>query len=261
MPRFAANLSFLFQEHDFLDRFAAAARAGFKAVEVTFPYAHRPERVRKRLDDNGLEMVAFNAPPGDWNAGERGLACLHGREDEFKLSIARAVDYAGIVGCPRLHVMAGVVGDRNQMDHSLEHYVDSLRYAAGYCGARGIAVTIEPINAVDMPDYYLNRPLQALDLIEAIRDKNLFLQYDVYHAQIMEGDLATTISANIGVIRHIQVAGVPYRSEPDRGEVNYPFLFDLLDEIGYDGWVGCEYRPRAGTVEGLGWARRYGIGG
>jgi hydroxypyruvate isomerase len=260
MPRLAANLSTLFQEIEFLDRFEAAAKAGFKGVELHFPYAIRPERIRKRLDDFGLELVAFDSPPGDWNAGERGMAALHGREDEFKRSIGRAVEYAEATRCTRLHVMAGVANDPEGMEHSLEHYVDSLRYAAGFCGDRGIAVMIEPMNAIDVPDYFLSRPLQALDLLEAIRNRNLFLQYDVYDAQTMEGDLTTTISANIDIIKHIQIGGVPERHEPDRGEVNYPYLFEVLDQIGYDGWVGCDYKPRAGTLEGLGWAKPYGIG-
>lgn len=260
MPKFAANLSTLFKELEFLERFEAAAKAGFKGVEIPFPYVLRPERLRKHLLDNGLELVAFNAPPGDWDSGERGLAALHGREEEFRRSIARALEYAEATGCRRLHVMAGIADDPEGMSHSLEHYVDSLRYAAGYCGQRGVAVMIEPINAIDMPRYFLSTPLQALELIDAMKERNLFLQYDVYHAQIMEGDLTTTLSANIEVIKHIQVAGVPGRAEPDSGEVNYPYLFGILDEIGYDGWVGCEYQPRGRTVDGLAWAKPYGIG-
>ena len=163
-------------------------------------------------------------------------------------------------GCTRLHVLAGIANDPEGMAHSLEHYVTSLRYAAGYCGERGIAVMIEPVNAIDIPGYFLTRPIEALDLIDAIKEKNIFLMYDVYHAQIMEGDLTTTIGANIDIIKHVQIAGVPDGNEPDRGEVNYPYLFDVLDNAGYDGWVGCEYKPRAGTLEGLAWARPYGIG-
>jgi hydroxypyruvate isomerase len=257
MPKFAANLSTMFQEADFLDRFELAAAVGFKAVELQYPYEYRPEQIGKRLTDLGLELVAFNSPPGNFRAGERGLAALHGREEDFTRSIARALEYLEATGCKRLHVMAGVVEDRSDIQHSTEHYVDSLRYSCAQCAPLGVTVLIEPINAVDQPDYFMCRPLQALDMIEALHEKGLALQYDVFHAQVMEGDITTTLSANIDVVGHIQIASVPFRDEPDTGEVNYPFLFDLLDELGYDGWIGCEYNPRGFTLDGLGWVMPY----
>ncbi len=260
MPKFAANLSMMFNEADFLERFEAAARAGFKGVEFLFPYAWPAAELAERLARHGLTQVLFNLAPGDWDAGERGIAVLPGREGEFQDTVGKALEYAGTLGCTRLHAMAGLApGDagRTAMEKT---YIENLRFAAGACAERGVHLLIEPINSHDMPGYFLNFSAQARRIIEEVNSDNLFLQYDIYHMQIMEGDLAATIGANLGIIRHFQLAGVPGRHEPSVGEINYPFLFDFIDEKGYEGWIGCEYRPRAGTGEGLGWARPYGIG-
>ena len=260
MPNFAANLSMMFQELPFLDRFEAAAKAGFKAVEFLFPYDYPAPDIRQRLDRFGLRQVLFNLPPGDWAKGERGLAALPGREAEFNAGVERAIEYATALGCPQVHAMAGV-----PLNVSLEQasatYGANLRAAAARFQANGVRVLIEPLNTRDMPGYFLTTAEQARLIIEMVNHPNLFLQMDLYHAQIMGGDLAERTRSHWKLIRHFQIAGVPGRHEPDVGEINYPYLFDLIDSLGYDGWIGCEYRPRGKTLEGLGWARRYGIGG
>jgi hydroxypyruvate isomerase len=260
MPRFSANLSFLFPDLPFLDRFAAAAKAGFRAVEFAFAYEHDPTEIGGRLTAHGLTQALFNLPPGDPAAGDRGLAALPGRESEFRASVDRALVLARTTGCKRLHVMAGnypADADRGIADAV---YVDNLRYAADAMAGEGIILTIEPLNTSDNPDYFLTTTAQAIAVLDKVGRDNARLQLDLYHCQIMEGDLAKHIERLLPRVGHIQIAGNPGRHEPDRGEINYPFLFDLLDELGYDGWVGCEYRPHAGTLEGLGWARRFGIG-
>jgi hydroxypyruvate isomerase len=269
MPRFAANLSLLYQEHAFLDRFAAAAQDGFRAVECLFPYAFEAAVLARRLQDHGLTQVLLNAPPGDWEAGERGIACLPGREAEFRSSFARAMEYADALQCPRIHVLAGLMSEcEDRGSNALQDtYIANLEWAATRAAASGTQVLIEPINTRDFPGYFLQRQAQAHAIVQAVGAPNLKVQFDLYHCQIMEGDVATKIRDYLpsGRVGHIQVAGVPGRYEPDIGELNYPYLLGLIDEVsaqcGWDGWVGCEYRPQRGvrsgaTRDGLGWLRR-----
>ncbi len=253
MPKFAANLTMMFNEVPFPQRFAAAAAAGFKAVEFLFPYQHTAQDVARWLKDSQLENVLFNLPPGDWAAGERGLAALPGREDEFRTGVARAINYAVKLGTPRLHMMAGLIPAGADLALHRQTYLDNLRYAAREVGQHGITLLIEPINGRDMPDYFLNSQAQAHALRAESGESNVQVQMDFYHAQIVEGDLATTFIKYFDGIGHVQIASVPSRNEPDDGEVNYPYLFRLLDELGYQGWVGCEYRPRGRTEDGLAW--------
>ncbi|MEE8246596.1 MAG: 2-oxo-tetronate isomerase [Alphaproteobacteria bacterium] len=260
MPNFAANLSFMFQEMELPERYAAAAAVGFRAVEFLFPYDHEPALLAERREEAGLTQALFNVPPGDWQGGERGITVLPGREGEFQDGVGRALEYARALGCLRLHAIAGLVPEGADREAYDRVYRDNLRFAAAAAKAEGIDILIEPINDRDMAGYYLTTSAQARALIEELGLDNLFLQYDVYHAQIMEGDLARTIRDNLDIIRHFQISSVPDRHEPDEGEINYPFLFELIDESGYEGWVGCEYRPRGDTVAGLGWAKAYGIG-
>ena len=260
MPRFAANLSLMYGEHAFLDRFGAAAADGFDAVEFLFPYEHAPRDIAAALQRHGLTQALFNLPPGDMAAGERGLAALPGREEEFAASLERALPYAQATGCRRLHVMAGIAVPGSDRAALHAAYVANLRRAAARVAPLGITLLIEPINTRDMPGYFLTRQTQAHEVLAEVGAANLKVQMDLYHCQITEGDLAAKLRAYVGGadsrVGHLQVAGVPDRHEPDGGEVNYPFLFDLLDELGYTGFVGCEYRPRAGTSAGLGWLRR-----
>jgi len=243
LPKFAANLSWLFRELDFPERFAAAAGAGFRGVECLFPYDHDASEVAGLLKAHGLEMVLVNAPPGDWGLGERGLGSVAGREDAFRESIETAVEYAGHIGCKRVHVMAGIGGDRGT-------FTGNLAFATEACGREGIKVLIEPINPVDMPGYFLNSPATALKIIEDVASPHLGLQLDIYHTRMMGLAPADIIAGNLRVIAHMQIAGLPDRNEPD---FDYAALFARIDDLGYDGWIGCEYRPRAGTLEGLGW--------
>ena len=260
MPRFAANLSMLYNEHAFIDRFAAAAADGFKGVEYLFPYAFAASDIAQRLQDHGLQQVLFNAPPGDWDAGERGLACLPGREAEFREGIAKAIDYAKALQCPRIHVMAGLVPQGADAATVRATYIANVRYAAEQAAPHGIQILLEPINGRDMPGFFLSRQDQAHALIAEIGAANVKVQMDLYHCQIVEGDLAMKVRQYLptGNVGHFQIAGVPERHEPDVGEVNYTYLFQLLDSLGYDGWIGCEYRPARGaaphaTSDGLGW--------
>jgi hydroxypyruvate isomerase len=255
MPRFAANLSMMFNEVPFPERFAAAAKAGFKAVEFLFPYEHSPQEVATWLKDNGLENVLFNLPPGDWAAGERGMAAIPGREEEFRASVARALEYAQALDTPRLHVMAGLAPAGADRNRCRETYIENLRYAAHEAGKLGRTLLIEPINTRDIPGYFLNTQADGHAICEAVGAPNLKVQMDFYHAQIVEGDLAMKFKKYFSGVGHIQIAGVPSRNEPDDGEVNYGYLFKLLDEMGYEGWVGCEYRPRGRTEDGLGWLK------
>ena len=253
MPKFAANLTMMFNEVPFLQRFKAAAEAGFKGVEFLFPYDHPAQEIAQQLKANGLENVLFNMPPGDWAAGERGLASLPGREAEFREGVIKAIGYAKALGTPRLHMMAGLApADADRALHRTT-YIANLRHACSEAAKHGIAVMIEPINTRDMPGYFLNTQADAHAIREEAGAPNLKVQMDFYHVQIMEGDIAMKVRRYLPHIGHIQVAGVPERNEPDTGEVNYAYLFRLLDKLGYDGWVGCEYRPAKGTVEGLGW--------
>ena len=260
MPNFAANLSMMFQEVPFLERFDAAAQCGFKAVEFLFPYDHPPETVAERLERNRLALALFNMPPGNWAEGERGIAALPGREEEFREGIEQALLYAKETGCEIVHAMAGLVPEGSDRRTFERVYVDNLHRAVERLAPEGITTVIEPINTRDIPGYFLNTTSQAMAIIGQVGRPQLQLQLDLYHVQIMEGDLAHRVRALDGNYPHVQIAGNPGRHEPDVGEVHYPFLFDLLDEIGYRGWIGCEYRPKGETVAGLGWARRYGIG-
>ncbi len=254
MPKFAANLSFLFADVPFPERFRRAVAAGFKGVEFMFPYAWPAEHVAAWLRASGLEMVLFNLPPGDWEAGDRGLACDPARRAEFAAGVEEAARYAEALGCRRLHCLAGLAPAGVPDDDVRATYVGNLRLAADRLAALGATVMIEPINSrIDMPGYWLDTPAKAFALHEEIGRANLRVQYDVYHAQIMAGDLARTLEANLSRIGHIQIADNPGRHEPGTGEINYPYLFALLDRLGYDGWVGCEYKPKAGTEAGLDW--------
>ena len=257
MPNFAANLSMMFNEVDFLDRFAAAARAGFKGVEFLFPYAFEKGALAARLQEHGLTQALFNGPPGDWDAGNRGLACLPDRVSEFRDGIGLALDYARALDCPRVHLMAGLVPEGLALETLRETYVENLRYAATQAAETGITLLIEPINSRDMPGYFLNTIEQALEILDTVDADNLRLQFDIYHRQIMGGDLAPTIERVLPRIAHMQLADTPGRHEPGTGEINYPFLFDWIDRLGYDGWIGCEYVPAGRTEDGLAWARPY----
>ncbi|SCV01296.1 conserved hypothetical protein [Cupriavidus necator] len=257
MPRFAANLSMMYHEHAFLDRFAAAAADGFRAVEFLFPYEHAAAELRARLDANGLTQALFNAAPGDWAAGERGLAALPGREAEFRGTIGRALEYAGVIGNDRIHVMAGLIPADADRARCRATYLENLAFAARAAAAQGVTVLIEPINTRDMPGYFLNRQDDGQAICKEVGAANLKVQFDCYHCQIVEGDVAMKLKRDIAGIGHIQIAGVPERHEPDVGELNYPYLFEVMDTLGYDGWIGCEYRPRAGTSAGLGWLKPY----
>ena len=263
MPRFAANLSMLYPEHDFLDRFAAAAQDGFEAVEYLFPYAHEPAALAQHLAEHGLQQVLFNAPPGNWDAGERGTACLPGREDEFRRGFAQALHYAQALNCPRVHVMAGLAPAGVERARLQATYEANLGWAAREAAEAGRDVLIEPINLRDIPRFFLNRQDEAHRVVQAIGAPNLKVQMDLYHCQIVEGDVAMKLRQYLpsGRVGHIQIAGVPERHEPDIGELHHPYLMTVLDELasscGWQGWVGCEYRPRAGTSAGLGWFQPY----
>ncbi|MES2263302.1 MAG: 2-oxo-tetronate isomerase [Pseudomonadota bacterium] len=256
MPKFAANLSMMFTEQAFLDRFGAARQAGFDAVEFLFPYAYDPDQIAERLHRHQLQLVLHNMPPGDWAAGDRGMACDPRRADEFRAGVQTAIDFATELGVPRLHCMSGIVPGGLAPERARETLIGNLQYAADRCQPHGIDVLIEPINSYDMPGYFLNRSRQALDIIAACERPNLRLQYDIYHMQRMEGELANTIRAVLPMIGHMQLADTPGRHEPGTGEINYPYLFALLDEIGYEGWIGCEYNPKQGTEAGLAWLPR-----
>ena len=257
MPRFAANLTMMYNEHAFLERFGAAARDGFKGVEFLFPYEHPPADIKARLEAHGLTQALFNAPPGDWTKGERGMASRPGREEEFRKSIATALEYARVLGNKRLHVMAGLIAPGEDRARHREAYLRNLSHAAGEAKSLGITVVIEPINTRDIPGFFLNRQDEAHAVCRDVGAPNLKVQMDLYHCQIVEGDLAMKIRQYLPGVGYMQIAGVPERHEPDVGEINHPYLFALIDELGYDGWIGCEYRPRKGTSAGLGWARRY----
>ncbi len=257
MPRFAANLSMMFGELPFPERFAAAARAGFSAVEFLFPYDHAVADVARWLEESRLRNVLFNLPPGDWSAGERGIAALPGREAEFAAGVDRAIEYALALQTPTLHAMAGIVPPGAERAEYRAVFVANLALAARKLAAHGRTLVIEPINTRDMPGYLLNTQAEAHAIRAAVGAPNLKVQMDFYHAQIVEGDLSMTLRKHFDGIGHIQIASVPDRHEPDEGEVSYPHLFRLLDELGYAGWIGCEYRPRARTEDGLAWFQAY----
>jgi hydroxypyruvate isomerase len=256
MPRFAANLTMLFTEVPFLDRFERAARAGFQAVEFLFPYAFPAEEIRRRLDEHQLALVLHNLPAGDWDAGERGIACLPDRVDEFRAGVATAITYAKALGVTQLNCLAGKApagADPAMLNRTL---VDNLRFAADALRRADLKLLVEPINTFDIPGFFVNRTAQALAIIDEVGADNLFLQYDLYHAQRMEGELAATLEKHLARIAHVQLADNPGRHEPGSGEINYPFIFAHLDRIGYRGWVGCEYKPATTTEAGLPWRQR-----
>jgi hydroxypyruvate isomerase len=259
MPRFAANISTMFTDRPFPDRIEAAAALGFKAVECQFPYVAEAAELKARLAASEVSLVLLNTPPGDFAAGERGLAALPGRQADFEAALDQALAYAGTLACPMIHVMAGVQPAGASREDCLRVFRANLRRAAEACARAGRTALIEPINTRDIPGYLLNTPAEGAALIAELDQPSLKLQFDFYHAQIMTGDLAKSFERHQGITAHVQIAGVPERHEPDIGEVNYNYLFDLLDRLGYSGWVGCEYFPAGGTEEGLGWAYRYGI--
>ncbi|WP_300273578.1 hydroxypyruvate isomerase [Halomonas sp.] len=253
MPKFAANLSMLFTEVEFLDRFQAAAEAGFKGVEYLFPYDFEAAEIKRRLDDNGLTQVLFNLPAGDWAAGERGIACHPDRIAEFREGVERAIAYARVLGNTQVNCLAGIKPEGVSDAEARHTLVGNLRYAADKLADAGILLIAEPINTRDIPGFFLNRTEQALQIFDEVAGDNLKLQYDIYHMQIMEGDLAPTIETHFDRIAHVQIADNPGRHEPGTGEINYPFLFAHLDRLGYQGWIGAEYKPAGRTQEGLGW--------
>ena len=256
MPKFAANLGMLFTELPFERRFAAAARNGFQAVELSFPYDHEPRDIARWLDDSGLQNRGINLWPGDFAAGERGLASLPGRERDFRNAVARALEYAETTRTPTLHAMCGIVAPGADRTAHRAVYIDNLRFAARELAKTSRTLLIEPINPHDVPGYFLNTQADAHAIVSEVGEPNLKVQMDFYHAQIVEGDLAVKFKKYFNNIGHVQIAGVPDRHEPDEGEVNYSYLLRMLDEAGYAGWVGCEYRPRTSTEEGLLWMRR-----
>ena len=264
MPQFAANLTLMYTELPFLQRFAAAAADGFTAVEYLFPYAYPAAELAARLQDHGLQQVLFNAPPagmdvatmaGAWDTGERGTAALPGRQAEFRAGVRQALDYAQALACPRIHLMSGLAPAGVAHAVLTAQCIDNLRWAADTAAQHGCEVLIEPINPRDMPGYFLQRQDQAHALLDAVQAPNLKVVMDLYHCQIAEGDVASKLRRYLpsGRVAHIQIAGVPERHEPNLGELHYPYLFDVLDTAGYSGWVGCEYRPASGTSAGLGW--------
>jgi hydroxypyruvate isomerase len=262
MPQFAAHLSMMYQEHSFLDRFAAAARDGFTAVDYMFPYEYPADTIAGLLKENGLIQVLFNGPPGDFKAGERGLTCLPGRESEYRDGFARALEYAKTLDCPRIHSMAGIAPAGVDRARLRETYIANLAWAADAAAAAGKDVLIEPINLRSVPGFFLNRQEEAHAIVAEISKSNIKVLMDLFHVQIQEGDLAMKLRKYIAEpkqskVGHIHIAGVPDRHEPDTGEVNYEYLFGVIDELGYEGWIGCEYMPAAGTSDGLGWLRSW----
>lgn len=258
MPRLAANLSMMFNEHGFLDRFEAAAKAGFTGVEYLFPYDFKASDIKTRLADHGLTQVLFNAPPGDWNAGERGTASLAGRQSEFRDGIKKALDYATALNCKQLHCMAGIPKTGNPVMEAAI-YATNIAYAAGQAHAAGVKILLEPINQRDMPGFHLATQEQGAAIVEAIGRDKVGLQFDVYHCQIAQGDLIKRMEALMPVIAHMQIADVPARNEPGTGEIGWKNVFAAIDRLGFNGWVGCEYRPAGETVAGLGWRAEFGV--
>lgn len=257
MPRFAANLSMMFNEVPFLDRFAAARKAGFEGVEFLFPYEYPAAELRTRLMGEGLTQALFNMPPGDWANGERGLASLPGRQAEFRESVKRALDYAAALDCRLMHCMAGIPAADVSPVTSAAVYAANLAWAAEQAAPAGVKLAIEPINHRDMPGYHLNTEAQGAGVVEAIGRERVGLQFDVYHVQITEGDITKKLEKYMPVIAHIQIADVPARNEPGTGEIGWRYVFRRMDELGYQGWVGCEYRPAGETVAGLGWRQQF----
>ncbi|UHJ62781.1 2-oxo-tetronate isomerase [Vibrio furnissii] len=257
MAKFAANLTMLFTEVPFLERFEQAHRAGFKAIEFLFPYAYEPHVLAEKLTQYGFEQALFNMPPGDWDAGEKGFAALPGREQVFKQSVATALMYAQALNCKKVHAMSGIIDPTYSMQQHIDTFIANIRYAADAFAEHGIDVLIEPLNTRDVPNYFVAHQRRAVELIQMVDRPNVKLQLDLYHAQIMEGDLDVLIRDLAPFTGHIQIASVPHRHEPSDGEINYPYLFDVLDDSGYDGWIGCEYKPKTTTEQGLAWVKPY----
>ena len=255
MPKFAANLTMLFNEVPFLERFAAAKAAGFEAVEYLFPYAYDKNELAGLLKTHGLKQVLHNLPAGNWDGGERGIACHPDRVEEFRQGVDQAIAYAKALGCTQVNCLAGKLPTGVSREQAQTTFVANLKYAADKLKAAGIRLLIEPINSYDIPGFFLNTTAQAAAVLEAVGSDNLWIQYDIYHAQRMEGELAATAQKYLARIAHIQLADNPGRNEPGTGEINYPFLFRHLEAIGYTGWIGCEYKPKTKTVDGLGWIK------
>ena len=260
MPKFAANLSMLFTELPLLDRIQAAATTGFDAVECQFPYDHRPEEIASRLLESGMKMVLHNLPAGNWGAGDRGIAAIPGRQAEFRDGVGRAIEYARLLGCPRLNCLAGAVATEDHRN-AFEVLIENLVFAADALGEAGLDLLIEPVNTHDVPGFFVTGSQQALTIMDTVAAPNLKLQYDLYHAQMMGEDLPQTLSAALSRIGHIQFADAPGRHEPGTGAIDYMFLFRYLDRLGYEGWIGAEYRPSTTTIEGLGWLELHRSGG
>ncbi len=255
MPRFAANLTMLFNEVPFMDRFKMAATHGFKAVEFLFPYAFDANEIKQKLSEHNLELPLFNMPPGDWDKGERGMAAIPARREEFRENVELALNYADILSPPRLHAMAGLINSNDDRIAMEECYISNLQFAADECAKKGITLLIEPLNSRDIPGYFLQYTDQAREIIEKVNRPNIALQLDIYHLQIMEGDLEKNCRTLADITGHIQIAGVPDRHEPNTGEINYSHIFNVIDDTGYDGWLGCEYKPATTTIDGLGWIK------
>ncbi len=253
MPKFAANLTFLFTELPFMERFEAAAIAGFKAVEYMAPYPYPADDLKAALKANGLVQALFNLPAGDWDNGERGIACIPGREAEFKQGVATAIAYAKALDCKKINCLSGKLPQGVSHDIATATMIGNLKFAAAELKRQGIMLVTEPINSFDIPGYFVNRTSEALAILDAVGSDNLFIQYDVYHAQRMEGELGSTLKNHLSRIGHIQIADNPGRNEPGTGEINYAWVLQHIDALGYDGWVGCEYKPKTNTVDGLGW--------
>jgi len=257
MPKFSANLTTMFTDTDFLNRFERAARAGFTAVEFMFPYDFEKQVIQKKLVKYQLEVVLHNFPAGNWTAGERGIACLPNRVQEFQNSVGKAMEYSKALKCPRLNCMSGLTPANTEAAITKQTFVNNLRFAASALEKEKIRLLIEPINYIDMPGYYLNFTQQALDIIKEVNHPNIRLQYDIYHAQVLEGNLTKTIREHMNLIEHMQLADVPGRHEPGTGEINFTNLFRFIDEAGYNGWIGCEYKPAGKTEDGLEWIKPY----
>lgn len=258
MPKFAANLTLLYNEHAFMDRFAAAAKAGFTGIEYLFPYDFDKNQLADQLHQHRLTQVLHNLPAGNWSGGERGIACHPDRVGEFQDGVGRAIEYATALGCTQINCLAGLTPANIAPERVRATFVSNLKFASQKLKQSGIRLLIEPINSKrDMPGFYLNHTQQALDIIAEVGSDNLYLQYDIYHMQVMEGDIANTIEKNLKLIPHMQLADNPGRHEPGTGEINYPFLFGFIDRIGYSGWIGCEYKPAATTDAGLSWISPY----
>ena len=257
MPRFAANLTMLFTEEPFLNRFALARVGGFKAVEFLFPYPYSKEEIKSHLNTYALELVLHNLPAGDWDAGERGIACHPDRVEEFRSGVAKAIEYASYLNVRQLNCLAGKAPAGVDGAVLRDTFVSNLKYAAEQLAKANIKLLIEPINTFDIPGFYLSSTQQAIEIMDEVGSDNLYLQYDIYHAQRMEGEIASTIQKYLTRIAHIQIADNPGRNEPGTGEINYDFLFEFVDRIGYKGWIGCEYKPLKNTAAGLGWMHRY----